>query len=336
MENIEAMPERLAAFLADQTGRSVTVDTYVPMTGGYSRLMARADLTWDDGSVDQFVVRGDPPADQTMIDTDRDQEWALLNALGAAETVPMPSARWYDDTGDALGTKAIILDFCPGSSLQQILDNCETDFGDHLLHLAETMGHLHSSDRSVIDGVVPAAPSWESHMSELVGAFAAIEDKAHEAEPVLRYAGGYLGRNLPPAMPLTVVHGDFQPANIMVDEEGSHLLVDWELCHVGDPREDLGYYNIYSSSSGPNLYAADPETFLGRYREITGFSAEAVNQATVGYFSSIAAVKLWGQLLVGAGAMAGGSNSGIMTTYTLNALSIGRQNFLLACTEFDT
>lgn len=333
MDDIEAMPERLAAFLRERTGRSVTVESYVPMTGGYSRLMARADVIWDDGSDERLVVRGDPPAGQALMETDRDQEWALITALTAAGTVPMPAARWYDDTGETLGTKAIILDFCPGPSFQQVLDTCAGEFGEHPLRLAEIMGHLHTSDRSVVDGVLPAAVDWGAHMADLVGAFAAIEASAHEAEPVLRYAAGFLGANLPPPLPLTIVHGDFQSANMMVDEQGSHLLVDWELCHIGDPREDLGYYNIYSSSSGPNLYASDPEAFLDRYREVTGFDAEAVNQATVGYFSSIAAVKLWGQILAGAGAMAEGSNSGIMTTYTINALSIGRQNFLLACDE---
>ena len=53
----------------------------------------------------------------------------------------------------------------------------------------------------------------------------------------------------------------------------------------------------------------------------------------MGYFTSIAAVKLWGQILAGAAAMAQGLNSGIMTTYTIPALTIGRQNFLATCAE---
>jgi aminoglycoside phosphotransferase (APT) family kinase protein len=134
---------------------------------------------------------------------------------------------------------------------------------------------------------------------------------------------------------LRLVHSDFQPANIMIasthDGGHEHQVIDWELAHVGDPREDLGYYNVYSSASGPNLFAADPEGFLARYRERTGFSAEAVNLETMAYFSSLAAITVYSQVLAGAGAMALGQNSGLMTTYTLNALTTGHNNFLAGC-----
>ena len=126
-------------------------------------------------------------------------------------------------------------------------------------------------------------------------------------------------------------HSDFQPANIMVDESGTHQIVDWEFAHIGDPREDLGYYNVYASALGPNLFSLDPERFLARYRERTGFSEEAVNMQTMAFFSSLAAVSVYSQILAGAAAMARGQNSGLMTTYTLNALTVGHSNFLSGC-----
>ena len=76
---------------------------------------------------------------------------------------------------------------------------------------------------------------------------------------------------------------------------------------------------------------SDPVAFLARYREQTGFSEEAVNLATLGYFSSLAAITVYAQVLAGAGAMARGLNAGILTTYTLNALSVGHSNFMAGC-----
>jgi aminoglycoside phosphotransferase (APT) family kinase protein len=119
----------------------------------------------------------------------------------------------------------------------------------------------------------------------------------------------------------------------MVDNSGRHLLIDWELAHIGDPREDLGYYNVYSAASGPSLLMVDPEGFLARYREQTGFTEETVNMATLVYFSSLAAITVYGQILRGADAMYQGANGGLMTTYTLNALTIGHSNFLSGCTQ---
>jgi aminoglycoside phosphotransferase (APT) family kinase protein len=152
-----------------------------------------------------------------------------------------------------------------------------------------------------------------------------------ESVPFLRFVAAWLDAHRPPPLPLRVVHSDFQPANIMIGPGGEHFVIDWELTHIGDPREDLGYYNVYSSASGPNLFMDDPEGFLQRYRERTGFSEDAVNMQTMAYFSSLAAITVYAQVLGGAAAMAAGNNGGLMTTYTINALTVGHGNFMAGC-----
>lgn len=49
-------------------------------------------------------------------------------------------------------------------------------------------------------------------------------------------------RRLPPGRPQSVVHGDVGPHNVMVDAEGRLAgVLDWELAHLGDPAEDIGF-----------------------------------------------------------------------------------------------
>ena len=101
MHEPEAMPDRLAAFLGRHDGgRSAAVLGYEAMTGGYSRLMARADVRWSDGTAESLVLRGDPPPGTGLMETDRGLEWALLSALCGSEAPPLPAARFYDPTGD--------------------------------------------------------------------------------------------------------------------------------------------------------------------------------------------------------------------------------------------
>ena len=57
------------------------------------------------------------PPGEAMLETDRDTEWEVLQALTALGTVPMPAARYYDATAEHLGTKCIVLDCAPGPSL---------------------------------------------------------------------------------------------------------------------------------------------------------------------------------------------------------------------------
>lgn len=333
MHDAATMPDRLASFLASVGGsRTATVDLYEPMIGGYSRLMARATVRWSDGTTETMVLRGDPPPGRAMMETDRDAEWALLTALDECGQVPIAAARHYDSTGEQLGTKCIVLDHVDGPSLQAVLNAAGT--GDHAVHamdIADTMARVHSLDTAALAGVLDAPDDWDAYLGRLIDRFRLADARHVEPVPFLRYVASWLDAHRPPPLPLRLVHSDFQPANIMVAPDGSHLLIDWELAHIGDPREDLGYYNVYSATSGPNLFLADPESFLARYRERTGFSEEAVNLDTMAYFSSLAAVTVYSQVLGGADAMARGRNGGLMTTYTISALTIGHGNFLAGC-----
>jgi aminoglycoside phosphotransferase (APT) family kinase protein len=47
---------------------------------------------------------------------------------------------------------------------------------------------------------------------------------------------------MPKPKPHALVHGDFRNGNIMVSpEDGLVALLDWELTHIGDPMEDIGW-----------------------------------------------------------------------------------------------
>jgi aminoglycoside phosphotransferase (APT) family kinase protein len=334
MHDASMMPDLLSTFLSAQDGqRRASVVEYEPMVGGYSRIMAKALVEWSDGRTQHLVLRGDPPPGKSMMETDRDLEWALLNTLTSADAIRMPAALHYDGTGEHLGTKCIVIEHVDGPSLQAVLDR-DPEGVDHLRHqrdLFDTMAAVHAIEPDVVAGALEVPTEWDTYLGGLIDRFRQAEAAHVESNPFLRYVAAWLDAHRPEPLPLRLVHSDFQPANLMVDSEGRHLVIDWELAHVGDPREDLGYYNVYSSASGPNLFMADPEGFLARYRERTGFGEEAVNMETMAYFSSLAAVTVYSQVLGGAGAMARGLNAGLMTTYTVNALTVGHTNFMAGC-----
>ena len=141
MHDPSEMPRRLAAFLADEEPGvyDVTVTSYDVMTGGYSRLLAHAGVEWRrDGVVETttFVLRGDPPPERSLIDTDRGDEWELLHAV--VDRCRIAAPRYFDDSGRHLGTRAIVLEHSPATSL---LPYCAaragTGVGDLPVRLAE-------------------------------------------------------------------------------------------------------------------------------------------------------------------------------------------------------
>ena len=341
MHDLESMPARLEAFLASvDATRQATVESYALMTGGYSRVMAKAGVRWSDGTTQTLVLRGDPPPEKTMLVTDRDAEWAVLQSLSGVDSVPMPAALHYDQSGAHLGTKAIVLEFCAGPSLQSelnalVADGAPAEGPALLAHrdaLVDTIAAVPQVDLAVLPASLARPSDWDTYMTEVNRSWSETERTLTESNPTMRYLGAWLDAHRPPPMALALQHGDMQPANILLDpDDRSHRVIDWEYAHIGDPREDLGWYVTYSSAAPPNLYAPDPEAFLARYRERTGASELEVNPATVGYFSVVSAVKVFGQIVQAASAMGEGRTGGVMTTYNINAATVGHMNFLNAC-----
>jgi aminoglycoside phosphotransferase (APT) family kinase protein len=62
--------------------------------------------------------------------------------------------------------------------------------------------------------------------------------------PALELALRRLDATRPSEGAPTVVHGDFRTGNLLVDRQGLRAVLDWELAHVGDPLEDLGWFCV--------------------------------------------------------------------------------------------
>ena len=66
-------------------------------------------------------------------------------------------------------------------------------------------------------------------------------------KPVFELALRWLGDHDPgPADEVTLVHGDFRHGNLIIGPDGVRAVLDWELAHLGDPMEDLGWICVNS------------------------------------------------------------------------------------------
>jgi aminoglycoside phosphotransferase (APT) family kinase protein len=60
--------------------------------------------------------------------------------------------------------------------------------------------------------------------------------------PIIELTFQYLRRHIPEPVEPVLLHGDFRNGNIMFDpEKGVAAVLDWELAHIGDPAEDMGW-----------------------------------------------------------------------------------------------
>ena len=119
--------------------------------------------------------------------------------------------------------------------------------------------------------------------------------------PTIEAAFRWLEKRLP-AEKVTprMVHGDFRNGNIMVDpNDGLVAVLDWEIVHVGDPAEDLGWLCTSSWKFGrPDRYVGgfgELDDLLAGYAEAGG---EPMSAARVDFWSMLGSLK-WGVMTMG-------------------------------------
>lgn len=100
---------------------------------------------------------------------------------------------------------------------------------------AQALAKIHSIPRSEL-AFLPLQDA-----AEQLDSLQQIHQSFGETLPVFTLAFRWLRDNIPPCPQPALVHGDFRLGNFLVTEQGLNGILDWELTHLGDPVEDLGW-----------------------------------------------------------------------------------------------
>lgn len=220
------------------------------------------------------MLRRDPPGH--AIESSRSGEFALLEAAAVAG-VPVPGVRWCVDADDGLGS-AFVMDFVAGETIvRKLLRDAEWTQARGALpaQLAGALARIHGMDLGLPacahlarpePGVSPAA----AELARYDGIYRAIAPDPH---PAFELAFRWLARRPPAPSRLAVVHGDYRMGNVIVGSDGLRAVIDWELTHVGDPMEDIGWLCVRSWRFGapaPVGGLCDRQTFFDAYARAGG------------------------------------------------------------------
>jgi aminoglycoside phosphotransferase (APT) family kinase protein len=242
---------RIAAYIATRIpgARDVAVDSLARISGGASRETYRFRLQYtgaDGKPVERrLILRRDPPA--SLIETQRRVEFEAYRAFyGSA--VPVPEMLWLEEQDDALDHPFFIAQELSGFeagayNLQQ------PPYAQHQaaygLRKWTILGEIAKADPvalgldKVMDPIAPDA-CWKRELDYWEGV---LDEDEIAPQPIIRAAIRWLRANPPPpAQKISVVHGDYRTGNFLYDAKGEiHGILDWEMAHLGDPLEDLGW-----------------------------------------------------------------------------------------------
>jgi aminoglycoside phosphotransferase (APT) family kinase protein len=160
--------------------------------------------------------------------------------IRAADEVgaPVPPVRYVLAPPDGLG-HGFIMGFVEGETLGGRIVRQEA-FAQARTFLARQCGEIlakvHTMDPAEFPNLRRQTPR------ALIEQYHAGYRAAGWPRPVLDLAFRWLGERCPPdPAEMKLVHGDFRNGNLMIGPDGVRAVLDWEIAHVGDPMEDLGW-----------------------------------------------------------------------------------------------
>ena len=285
--------ERIRSFVAARVGDpTATVENLTRVSTGRSRENWLFDATWLVGGQsfsEALIARRDPLGG--LLETDRATEFAVLQALGSTD-IPAPAARWLDGTGDELGRPCLVMVRVPGICDYYRLNGPAAlpERVDLAKRLCALLASVHATDWRAIGlqhhltdpgewASLSALDEWEAvrHRDQL------------EAFPELELAARWLRRGAPRSPRTVLVHGDFKVGNVLLDGDRITALLDWELAHLGDPHEDLGWVTQPLRTREHLIPGAwEREQLLSHYGHVSG---TAVDANAVSWWNVFAAYK---------------------------------------------
>jgi len=284
---VEDVRAPLAAWLQEEIGGGTTVENLVRAPGGASKENFFFDCVHGDERR-ALLLRLDPGA--SIVETHRVREFQMLRAVHAV--VPVPQVIAVDAEGTRIGRPSLIMEKVSGRPQPEVggrpsgvgmafepelRDSLARDFVSALvqLHALDWRSHDLSAFEVPRTGTLEAA-AWSVAWWERV-----YQEDRLEDHPVVVLAAEWLRDHLPVADRTVPVHGDYRSGNFLYDDTG-HItaILDWELTHLGDPHEDLGWVvnELFAvrDSAGTRLACGllEREEMLARYERAAGWTVD--------------------------------------------------------------
>ena len=231
------MQEELASALSKkllEVGVEGKVSNLEPLTGGASKEIWKFEVSNAKQSTKMILRRGsgiEGPLAIKTADEARIQKEVIK--VGAPVPIILAVSKNEEELGDSY-----IMHFVEGESIaRKILRDKEYKKALPILayQCGEAIAKIHNVDINNFS-FLPKKPA-EDQLEDLYSTYQSFE----QPSPVFEYAYLWLKEQDFGNFQESLVHGDFRLGNIIVNAEGLQSIIDWELAHIGNPLQDLGW-----------------------------------------------------------------------------------------------
>jgi aminoglycoside phosphotransferase (APT) family kinase protein len=219
------------------------------VAGGASRETYAFDIEWSASGERRsrpLIARRDPTGG--LLKSEREREFKVLQAMHRAG-LKVPEPLFVELDRSVMDRPFFIMHRLPGrvspgafapEEPAELRAKVADDFLGELAKLQSIDYRAHGLEwlGEPNDPLEPARVQ-AAHWQEIYES-----DRMGEHYPVMSAAFAWLRANPVATDRVTVVHGDYRSGNYLYDEGGIIAMLDWEMAHLGDPMEDLGWASM--------------------------------------------------------------------------------------------
>jgi aminoglycoside phosphotransferase (APT) family kinase protein len=237
------MEEELGRCVASWCPGATGVSGAVRLSGGASQETWSFDIVHPDGNIGAILRRAPPgygaaPSRAAGLGAE-----AVLMQLAYEAGVPSPRVLHVLQPQDDLGT-GFIMQRVEGETIARKILRDEK-FASARRLLARQLGKVAAGIHSLPASKLPKLRRMTAakEIAELERDYRSLDWPRPVFELALRWLRD---RDPGPSQDVTLVHGDFRHGNLIIGPDGLRAVLDWELAHLGDPMEDLGWICVNS------------------------------------------------------------------------------------------
>ncbi len=174
--------------------------------------------------------------------------------------VPVPNVVASSDVSsdDELGPDYSITEFVDGETIPQKILRAEEFAAARsraVEQAATALARIHSIPIDAVPGL---------QQTDQLALYRDLYEGLDQPHPAFEITFRWLEANRPRSERSTIVHGDFRNGNFIMGTDGLRAVIDWELAHIGDPLEDIGWLCVKSWRFG----RPEPVGGFGAYEEL--------------------------------------------------------------------
>jgi aminoglycoside phosphotransferase (APT) family kinase protein len=296
IDDIDGTRRKLETWISTHRGRAVSIpEMAIPEATGMSNVTLLFDINWqEDGQQrsEPVVARLQPSIERPVFPNyDLSLQYEVMEAIGRHSDIPVPQLRGLEQDKSLLGVQFYLMkrtagriptDMPPYNMDGWMMQETSTQQRQNLWFAAvDTMARYHRLDYRELGfaklhepGKTPLQQQlsyWQQYLHW------ALEGRGHT---ICQQALDWLQANQPQGEPTVLCWGDARLGNMIFTPEldGVAAVLDWEMAVLGNPVQDLAWFNYLDATFAeglgmPRLEGLPSyEDTLARWEQASGFS----------------------------------------------------------------